>query len=90
MPKVSFTYALKRFFPDIRPQEVDADNVGDLLEELDRRFPGFKGYIVNDQGQLREHVNIFHNGTLIDDRTQLSDPLTPSSDIYIMQALSGG
>jgi molybdopterin synthase sulfur carrier subunit len=90
MPTVSFTYALKRFFPDIDSQQVDAADVRDLLDKLDVKFPGLKGYIVDDQGRLRKHVNIFHNGTLIDDRVKLSDELTNTSEVYIMQALSGG
>ncbi|MDX1476618.1 MAG: MoaD/ThiS family protein [Saprospiraceae bacterium] len=90
MPKVSFTYALKRFFPDIRPEELNAPTVHDLIVQLDEKYPGLKGYIVDDQGRLRQHVNIFVDGTLIRDREALSDPTQGVQEVYIMQALSGG
>ena len=90
MATVNFTYALKRFFPSLESCEVNAQNVQSLVSELEKRFPGLKGYILEDQGNLRKHVNIFVNNKLITDREKLSDPLEDSSEVYIMQALSGG
>lgn len=90
MPKINFTYALKRFFPGIEAEDVEAPDVGELLYRLDEKYPGIRGYLVDDQGRLRRHVNVFVDGELIVDRTTLSDPLTETSEVYIMQALSGG
>ena len=90
MANVNFTYALRRFFPEIKPEPVDAGDVAALLEKLETKYPGFQSYIVDDQGRLRKHVNIFVDGILIHDRIKLSDTLTKGSDVYIMQALSGG
>jgi hypothetical protein len=45
---------------------------------------------LDEQGSLRKHVNIFIDGKMINDRNKLSDPFTTGSEIYIMQALSGG
>jgi len=90
MPKVNFTYALKRFFPGIDVTDVDASTVRDTLDTLEERFPGLKSYILDDQGRVRQHVNIFVDGELIADREDLSDEVNASSEIYVMQALSGG
>ena len=90
MPKVNFTYALKRFFPGIETTDVAGETVRELLDALELHYPGLAGYIVDDQGVLRRHVNIFLNGELISDREKLSDPVSHEDDIYIMQALSGG
>jgi molybdopterin converting factor small subunit len=90
MPKVSFTYALKRFFPGIGSTDVDAENVRDTLDTLEQTYPGLKGYILDDQGRVRQHVNIFVDGELIADRETLSDTVNARSDVYVMQALSGG
>jgi hypothetical protein len=46
--------------------------------------------VLDDQGRLRQHVNIFIDGVMIKDRNHLSDPFQENSEIYIMQALSGG
>ncbi len=90
MPKVNFTYALKRFYPDLKEMEVSAPDVNELLRLVEIHYPGIRSYLVDDQGILRQHVNIFVNGKMISDRTKLSDQLEESSEVYIMQALSGG
>jgi molybdopterin converting factor small subunit len=69
---------------------VDCNKVSELIELLDSQHPGLKNYIVNEQGQLRKHVNIFVQQKLISDRVGLQDILHPDDEVYIMQALSGG
>lgn len=90
MPTVKFTYALKRFFPDLKETPVQSDNLPALLERIDQHYPGIQHYIVDERGALRKHVNIFIDGELIRDREQLSDAFSENSEVYIMQALSGG
>jgi len=45
---------------------------------------------LDEHGAVRKHMVIFIDGTMIRDRMTLTDPVTPSSEIYVMQALSGG
>jgi molybdopterin converting factor small subunit len=90
MPKVKFTYALRRFFPGLQDTLSGGGTLRDILGEMECRYPGMKSYILDEQGQLRRHVNIFIDGTMINDRIGLSDELRSNSEIYIMQALSGG
>ena len=90
MVRVNFTQALKRFYPDLEPFEVDCDNVSELVQVMDERYPGIRNYIVDEQGHLRKHVNIFVQQKLISDRIKLQDQLAPNDEVYIMQALSGG
>lgn len=90
MATVSFTSALNRFFPGLKAEQVDAPTVRDALEQVERLYPGIKDYLVDEQGGLRKHVNIFVGGELITDRNRLSDPLGPNADMLVFQALSGG
>jgi hypothetical protein len=90
MPTVRFTYALKRFFPGIRETAAKSATLPEILKEMETTYPGLRSYILDEQGILRKHVNIFIDGELITDRTALSDPFKENSEIYIMQALSGG
>lgn len=90
MAYVEFTRNLKRFFPDLEPTEVPAETVAALVEALDQRTPKLAAYLVDDQGRLRQHVNIFVDEVMVRDRAGLSDPLTPQSKVFIVQALSGG
>jgi sulfur-carrier protein len=90
MPIVKFTYALKRFFPDLADTRVNSASLPDLLDSIDTQYPGLKSYILDEQGMLRKHVNIFIEGELIRDREGLSDAFQKDSEVVIMQALSGG
>jgi len=90
MPKVRFTSHLQRFFPDISEVEIEGKTVDEVLHRLEERFPGLRAYIVDQNGALRQHVNIFVSEELIHDREMLSDPVEIDSSIYILQALSGG
>ncbi len=90
MPTVHFTQALRRFFNDLDSVETSEQSITSILEYIDQQWPGIRDYIVDDQGKLRQHVNIFIDGELIQDREGLSDPVSPKSEVYFFQALSGG
>lgn len=91
MPAVKFTTHLEKFFPGVtKGVSVEARTVAEVVSVLDQRFPGLAAYLVDEQGALRKHVNIFVDDTLIEDRQNLSDSLSDSNRVYIFQALSGG
>jgi len=89
MPTIKFTYALRRYFPGLKDIPANGRSIAEILD-AEVSYPGIRGYLLDDQGRLRQHVNIFIDGNLISDRIELSDPFTDQSEIYIMQALSGG
>ena len=90
MATIKFTYALKRFFPGLKDTPAKGNTLAEILVAAEESYPGIRSYLLDEQGRLRQHVNIFIDGTLINDRNELSDPFSDSSEIYIMQALSGG
>lgn len=90
MPTIKFTANLKRFYPELSEIELESLDLNEILNQLENRFKGLKDYVVDEQGQLRKHVNIFIGDELIKDRIKLSDTVKPNDEIYIMQALSGG
>ena len=57
-----------------------------VLDAVFEKNPRLKGYVLDDQGRVRHHVVVFVNG----ERADLSDPVTASSEVYVLQALSGG
>jgi hypothetical protein len=64
-----------------------------VREALDHVFtdnPRLRGYVVDERGALRKHMSIFVDGELIADRRTLADAIGADSEIYVMQALSGG
>lgn len=90
MPTVKFTKALKRFFPELADTTIEGTNLKEALTEVDRSYPGLKRYLLDDNGSLRKHVNIFIDGNLLSNRDTLNESFTEHSEIYIIQALSGG
>ena len=90
MPTVKFTYALNTFFKGLEDTPVNGHSLWEVLREIDSSYPGIRNYILDEQGSLRRHVNIFIDGKMINDRSKLSDSVSANSEIYIIQALSGG
>lgn len=68
---------------------VDADGatLTELLFDLDRRYPGLRFRMVDEQGRIRKHMKIFVNEESVRDLETLVDA---RDEITIMQALSGG
>ena len=90
MPRVQFTRHLQRFFPDLETVAVEGRTVAEVVAALNERFPGLADYLVDERGRLRRHVNIFVGDTLVRDREGLGDPVEEESQLFVMQALSGG
>jgi sulfur-carrier protein len=64
-----------------------------LRAVLDNYFAGnekARGYVLDEQGKVRQHMVVFIDGDLVRDRDGLSDPVQPGSVIDVIQALSGG
>ena len=67
--------------------EAGGATVGEMLAEIDRRYPGFRFRIIDEQDGIREHIKIFVNETPV---RSLGLPLRPEDTIHIICALSGG
>jgi hypothetical protein len=89
MPRVEFTPHLRRFV-DCPPATVEADTVRGALEAVFAGNPRLRGYILDEAGALRTHVAVFVDGRPLRDREAQSDPVGPSGEVYVLQALSGG
>ena len=90
VPTIKFTYALKRFFPKLKDTSAKGNTLSEIFKEIETSYPGLQSYVLDERGSLRRHVNIFIDGKMINDRNKLSDTFSAGSEIYIMQALSGG
>ncbi len=90
MPKVSFTAALKRFFPALQARHFEGTTLRQVLEQIEAEHPGISDYLIDEEGKLRKHINIFVGEKMIEDRLRLSDVISEEEEILIFQALSGG
>ena len=90
MIKVKFTSALRQFFPDLRAQEFEGTSIKEIIASIEAIYPGMQNYLLEEDGTLRKHVNIFVRDEMMTDRDTLSDTLSEGDEVLIFQALSGG
>ena len=64
--------------------------VADALSALWMIYPGVRDRIVNEQGQVRQHINIFVGNENIRYTGGLASPLLEGSEISVVPAVSGG
>ena len=67
--------------------EASGATLAAVLVDLDRRYPGIRFRMVDEQDRLRPHMRVFVNGSQV---RNLALPLQTTDDIAIVQALSGG
>ena len=89
MATVVFTPNLQRHVEQA-PAEVHGATVRVVLDQVFAKNPRLRGYVVDDQGALRKHMSVFVDGEQVGDRVHLTDAVRATSEIYVMQALSGG
>lgn len=69
-----------------RETEVEATTVREAIDRLDERTPGVRNRLVDSGPVLREHINVFVDGT----QASLDTPVTADSTIHVIPAVSGG
>jgi molybdopterin converting factor small subunit len=66
---------------------ADGDTVAAAVDDLDRRFPGLKFRVVDEQDRIRRHMRIFVG---LEEARDVRRPLRPGDELMIFGALSGG
>jgi sulfur-carrier protein len=66
---------------------ADGRTLDSLLADLDRRFPGLRFRIIDEQGRIRRHIKFFIDGVQAKD---LNPALDRATEVMIVCALSGG
>lgn len=89
MAQVHFTAHLRAI---VNGSQINAEGrvVGEALNKIFQTSAQLKGYVLDEQGALRKHVCIFLDGERLANDTALDAPIDAASEIYVMQALSGG
>jgi molybdopterin converting factor small subunit len=77
---------LKRLAGDRSEHAIDGASVGELLTAIERAHPATKGWILDESGTLRRHINVFVNGELGGQDTRVG----ADDRIDVLPAISGG
>ncbi|MBI1871757.1 MAG: MoaD/ThiS family protein [Chlamydiae bacterium] len=70
--------------------QATAKNISELIENLEKNFPGMKGRLCDETGNVRKFINIFINEEDIRFKENLKTALKDGDDISIVPAIAGG
>jgi sulfur-carrier protein len=70
--------------------DLNATTVGEALDYLWNAHLGLRDRVLNEQGKVRPHVNVFVNSETVSRNQVLGTPIEVNSEICIMPAVSGG
>jgi len=85
--KVSIPSPLRSYTNQAEEVEAEGATLSGLLADLERRHPGIRFRMIDEQGRIRPHMKIFVNRERV---ASLDTALADGDSVQIMQALSGG
>lgn len=77
---------LKDLVGGSREVSVDGGTVGEILRELEHRHPKITGWILDEHGRVRRHVNVFLDG----ERVREDASVAPGATMHVLPSISGG
>jgi sulfur-carrier protein len=89
MATVRFTQNIQRHV-SCPTREAAGSNLRSVLDDYFRENERARGYVLDEQGKIRQHMVVFIDGEMVRDRDKLSDSVQPGSVIDVIQSLSGG
>jgi sulfur-carrier protein len=89
MATVRFTQNIQRHV-SCPTRETAGTTLREVLDNYFRDNDRARGYVLDEQGKVRQHMVAFIDGELVRDRNTLTDPVGPNAVIDVIQALSGG
>ncbi len=90
MPSVRIPNPLRKLTNELEVVSTSGANVGEVIEELDKAYPGLKDRICDEQGNVRRFVNVFVNDEDIRFLQEKATPVKESDEISIVPAIAGG
>ena len=85
--KVKLPTPLVEYTGGVRDVEALGSTLNELLMNLDRRYPGIRFRMIDEQDRIRAHIKLFVNAEL---ERSLDSPLAAQDEVIIVAALSGG
>ena len=86
MATVKLRAPLKDLAGGNREVAIEGASVGEVLRELERQHPKIEGWVLDEHGRVRRHVNVFVDG----ERVREDAPVAPSATLHVLPSISGG
>ena len=88
--QVRVTAVLQRLVGGEKAVAGEGETIGQLIEDLNQRYPGFRDQVLTESGDQQRFVNIYLNDEDIRFLGQLDTPVSTGDVISILPALAGG
>lgn len=88
--RVRIPTPLRRFTANAEEVGVSGSTIGAVVEDLERKFPGLKERLCDEQGRVRRFVNIYVNGDDIRFLNGLETAVNDGDEVAIVPAIAGG
>ena len=86
MATVKLRAPLKDLAGGNREIAIEGASVGEVLRELERQHPRIEGWVLDEHGRVRQHVNVFVDGERVrEDATVAAD-----ATVHVLPSISGG
>ena len=86
MPVVRLRAPLSELAGGKRELQLEGATVADVLRALEREHPDTRGWILDERGAIREHINVFVNRDYGREDTAVGE----SDQLHVIPAISGG
>ena len=90
MASIRIPTPLRKLTNDLEVVSAAGANVGEVLDNLDKAFPGLRDRICDEQGNVRRFVNIFINDEDIRFLEERATPVKDTDELSIVPAIAGG
>ena len=85
--KVLLPSPLASYTANRREVEALGSTLDELFSDLDRRYPGLRFRVIDEQGAIRPHIKVFVNR---EQAPSIARALSPGDEVLVVAALSGG
>jgi molybdopterin converting factor small subunit len=90
MPTITLPALMKYYVNDLSEIQVTGSTVSQALNDLTIRYPTIKPHIMDTQGKLRRHINLFVNKENINNLKGIDTSIEESDLIILMPSITGG
>lgn len=88
--KVRVPTVLQKFTENKHEVEVEGANIKELIENIEKKYPGIKERICDENGQIRKFINVYVNEEDVRFLQQDKTPLKDGDEVSIIPAIAGG
>ena len=90
MPTVRFPTVMKYYVNNQTEFSIAASTVQSLIDQVIEQYPSVKFHLLDSEGRLRRHFNVFINGVHIRELNGMDTPLKEDDKVILMASAAGG